>query len=1141
MQPTDSSPPNPTQNSSPNQSASERAIRPKHVLARADPDREAKISADLTAEQIAQIQAQLQQERLARQRAEAELETFKRLYSPACAGVETALQKSEARYRRLIETATEGIWVLDGAGNTQFANGRLAQLLGYPVEALMGRSLLDFVHADSQTLAENSLHRAGQGRQTQQDVRFLRQSGQDLWAIISVSPIVDAQGDDLGILAMVTDITDRKQTQTALESSLCLLQTTLESMADGILSLDGCDRILNLNHRFIKQWNLPDTARSFTTYQQILDPTIAQLKQPDRFLEQLETESERPDLESYMILELQDDRIFERYSKPLKLENRVIGRVINCREITEQRRAAAALAEREALLRTVVSNTPTILYAINREGVFTLAEGKGLDAIGGQPGQVVGQSAFELYHDHPKILADLQRVLDTEEAFNSTLEMNGLFFDNRVTPLYNDQGDLIELVCVATDITAQLQAEEALRCAKADLERRVEERTSELQRINEQLQQEIAQRKQIEQSLRESQVCLRLMNSISTGSTAGLSLTQIIESTVDDIALHFSDLRVLYSVIEADQVEVLYSAQPETMPSLKGLVDRYVGASDYLKLLKHRQSVIVEDVEKEPLLSAIAARMIGRKTRALLAVPLQHSATHIGLLCFNAPQPKQWNPYEIATLTEVADHVSIVLQEAQARQERQRAEERLRLFESVVINGSDAVIITNADLDNPTITYVNAAFANITGFTAAEVIGQTPRILQGPRTDRDQLARIRLLLTQRKSVQVELINYRKDGTEFWVDLTIIPIIAAGGDVSHFVALQRDINDRKWSERTLMAAQARLKYLLSSNPSVIYTCQPTRNRACTFVSENITQQLGYEIWQYLKDSHFWIDHIHPQDLAHVLNTMPRLLEVGELTCEYRFLHQDGSYRWLRDGMKLLRDRHQNPVEIIGSVVDISDRKWAEDQIRASLDEKEVMLKEIHHRVKNNLQVISSLLKLQAGYITDDRTSEVFKESQNRVRAMALIHEKLYQSEDLAKTDFAEYIRSLVTDLLRSYSMNSRMVQLDLNVEEVRLSIDTAIPCGLIINELVSNSLKYAFPEAQPGKIGIHLHAQPENRYILLVEDTGIGFPSHLDFRSTKSLGLQLVCNLIKQLQGTIDLECNQGTRFTIAFAESKPKG
>jgi PAS domain S-box-containing protein len=1046
-----------------------------------------------------------------------------------------ALQESEERYRRIIETATEGIWVLDTTEKTSFANGRLAQMLGYSVEEMVGKSLFDFMDAEGQAIATHCLDRLRQGVQGQHDCKFLCKNGADLWAIVSATPIF-TEGTYKGVLAMITDITERRRTRANLEQSLCLLQTTLEATADGILAIDIAGNILNFNQKFSEQWGLVD---SLDSEPELLAKTIDQLQNSDGFVNQLKAESDHPHLESQIVLNLKDGRVFERHSKPQRLGDQIIGRVISCRDITEAKRAETALAEREKLLRTVVTNTPTILYALDRNGIFTLSEGKGLSAIRRKSGEVVGHSVFELYRDYPDLLKAAQQVLAGSEG-SLTLEINGVTYDTRATPLRDKQDQVVGLIGVATDVTTQKRAESVLRNAKEKLEVRVEERTAELRSTNEQLQQEITQRKRIEQSLRESQVCLRLLNSISTGITAGLSIEQVIESTVQQIGRYFKTLRVLYGVMEEGSLTAVHSVQPEAMPTLQGMVEDLTEAPTYLEIIDRRQPIIIQDVTQEAFLAPIAASMMTRKTYAILSVPVQHSNQKLGLLCFNAPAPRQWSDYEVATLMEIADYLSIVLQEAQAQQERQRAEDRLRLLESVVVNGNDSVIITDANSGNPKIIYTNAAFTSATGYSAEEVLGKTPRILQGPKSNRVQLDKIRQALNQGKSIQVELLNYRKDGSEFWVDLNIVPIVDSEGTLTHYVALQRDITDRKWAEKALLATQARFKYLLSSNPSVIYTCQPNRNRPCTFVSENVIQQLGYEVWQYLKDPHFWIDRIHPDDLPNVLTKMAQLFVTEQLSCEYQFLHQDGSYRWLRDGMKLLRDRQGHPVEIIGSVVDITDRKRAENQIRESLQEKEVMLKEIHHRVKNNLQVISSLLKLQAGYIKDDRILEVFKESQNRVRAMALIHEKLYQSEDLAKTDFAEYIRSLVNDLFRSYSISSRAVSLNLTVEDVRLSIDTAIPCGLIINELVSNSLKYAFSAGQPGQISINLSAEADDRYLLIVQDNGSGLPSNIDFRKTKSLGLQLVCNLTRQLQGTLDLDRENGSAFKINFTDQKQK-
>ena len=222
-----------------------------------------------------------------------------------------------------------------------------------------------------------------------------------------------------------------------------------------------------------------------------------------------------------------------------------------------------------------------------------------------------------------------------------------------------------------------------------------------------------------------------------------------------------------------------------------------------------------------------------------------------------------------------------------------------------------------------------------------------------------------------------------------------------------------------------------------------------------------------------------------------------------------------------------------IATIAQGTDITEIRRSEEQIKASLRDKEALLKEVHHRVKNNLQVISSLLNLQLGYIKDKQVIEIFRESQNRVKLMALIHEKLYQSEDLSVIDFGEYIRELAAYIYYSYRANPSIVALKINAGSVLLDINTAISCGLIINELVSNSLKYAFTECKEGEIHIELYPD-NNMYTLIFSDNGIGFPDDLDFRSTETLGLQLVITLIKQLKGTIEINRSGGTRFKITF-------
>lgn len=214
-------------------------------------------------------------------------------------------------------------------------------------------------------------------------------------------------------------------------------------------------------------------------------------------------------------------------------------------------------------------------------------------------------------------------------------------------------------------------------------------------------------------------------------------------------------------------------------------------------------------------------------------------------------------------------------------------------------------------------------------------------------------------------------------------------------------------------------------------------------------------------------------------------------------------------------------------------DMTELKKAEEQIRISLKEKEILLREIHHRVKNNLQVISSLLNLQSEHIEDEHYVEMLEDSQNRIKSMAFIHEALFQSENLARIDFKEYITRLVYELIRSYKAGDR-IAVTLEVEDVSLDIDAAMPCGLIINELVSNALKHAFPDGRKGNINIVLHSR-ESAVELVVSDNGVGIPGDIDVRTTRSLGLDLVTTLAEeQLNGEIILERGEGTTFRIRF-------
>lgn len=307
--------------------------------------------------------------------------------------------------------------------------------------------------------------------------------------------------------------------------------------------------------------------------------------------------------------------------------------------------------------------------------------------------------------------------------------------------------------------------------------------------------------------------------------------------------------------------------------------------------------------------------------------------------------------------------------------------------------------------------------------------------------------------------------------------------------------------------------------------------------CTFVNKSAIAMLGFDPLQNHKKIHELIHHSYPDGKkyhekdCHIYKAL-----VSKSGCI-----KDNEVFWRADGTSFPVEYSSNPIiekgEVKGGVVtftDITERKKSEKIIEDSLKEKDVLLREIHHRVKNNMQIISSLLNLQSSYFQDSEAVNVFKESQNRIRSMALIHEKLYQTGNLVGVKLGDYVQDLASHLMSSYSLDSNKIKLITDIDNVSLGIDTAISLGLIVNELLSNAFKYAFPNDASGEIKLSYKPSDENNSTLIISDNGIGFPQNIDFKQTESLGLQLVNTLVEQLEGNIELSRNGGTEFKIVL-------
>jgi len=340
------------------------------------------------------------------------------------------------------------------------------------------------------------------------------------------------------------------------------------------------------------------------------------------------------------------------------------------------------------------------------------------------------------------------------------------------------------------------------------------------------------------------------------------------------------------------------------------------------------------------------------------------------------------------------------------------------------------------------------------------------------------------------------------------------------------------------------AEARYRSLVEQIPAVTFMAALDDDVREFYVSPQIEVLLGYSQEEWLSNPFLWYRQLHPDDRERCHLEFARGCRTGgPFRAEFRALTRAGEIVWVRGEARIVRDDRGHPLFLQGVAYDITESKRAEEavrasaeQIQASLREKEVLLEEIHHRVKNNLQVVSSLLRLQSALVQDPAALELFTESRNRIQSMALVHERLYQSADLSRVDFAQYVRSLTDLLVRSYRARAASVTLRTRVEDVLLGIDAAVPLGLLINELVSNSLKHAFPHDRTGQVRVELRPDDPDGYVLVVADDGIGFPSHVDFRASETLGMQLVCTLTDQLAGSIELATATatGTEFRVRF-------
>ncbi|MBW4591756.1 MAG: PAS domain S-box protein [Brasilonema angustatum HA4187-MV1] len=792
-------------------------------------------------------------------------------------------------------------------------------------------------------------------------------------------------------------------------------------------------------------------------------------------------------------------------------------------DITEQKRITETLRESEEQFYKLANELPILMWMSDANGLNTFVNQSTVEFTGRPLEKLLGEGWLEGIHPEDK-----QHCIDTYlPAFKNYQRFHYVYrflradgeyrsLSNIGVPRFESDGSFVGYIGCCIDITERVEAEFALQQVQAELETRVEERTRAVKQMNRQLIFEMTDRVYAEEQLRQSQQMLQLiMDNIPQG---------IFWKNTASVYLGCN--RIFAKMFGLERAE------------------NVVGKTDY-------DFVVNEEEADFYCESDLKVMQTDTPKYHIIFSRIQKDGKQVWLEASKIP------------LHDHQGNVMGVLGTFEDITERKQAEESLQLRDRAIAASSNGIIIADVTMPDSPIIYANSALEQITGYSVEEVIGKNYSFLHGYDIYQPGMSELHDAIAQGKSCTVVLRNYRKDGTLFWNQVSISPVYDNHGQFTHYISIQSDITERKQAEVALLVSQERLQYLLSSSPGVIYSSKIESDYSITFMSANVIATLGYEAHKFTADSSFWASYIHPEDLQQVFVAMSKLLEQGHNSHEYRFLHKNGTYRWMYDQAKLVRDEAGEPLEIVGYWLDITERKQLEEELKASLY-KEKELNELKsrfvsmtsHEFRTPLSTILSSSELLEHYRhkwTEEKQLSHLHRIQTSVKRMTemLNNVLVIGKVEAGKLDFkpvpfdlVEYCHYLVEELQLNVN-NQHAINFSSQSDSMPCCMDEKL-LGHILGNLLSNAIKYS-PTGTTVRFTLTFD---DTLAVFRIQDQGIGIPPadlpHLFesfHRATNvgniqgtGLGLAIVKNCVETHHGeiTVKSEIGLGTLFTVTL-------